>query len=170
MGALRTNDLGAHINELVLVKKKPTLGICLGMQLVAKVGYEYGVTSGFGWVDAEVKPLNAVGEHKVPNVGWCAVEPTRSSDLFQSMPDAPDFYFVHSYQMICKDAGNVLAVTQHSEPVTATVEYENIVATQFHPEKSQDQWSYLSRKLVVSDVMNGKENYPQIFNQRRTVS
>lgn len=126
------------LNVEALQKKKPTLGICLGMQVMAKKSYEGGEYEGLGWFDGEVIKL-PVSEHysKVPNIGWEEIH-YQTHHLFKNLPDRMDVYFVHSYYMKCQKESDVIATYDFGIPVTAAVLKNNIFATQFHPEKSQD--------------------------------
>lgn len=127
------------LNEHVIKKGKPTLGICLGMQVMAKVSYEGGTFECLGWFDAEVIKLNpAVNTLKVPNIGWNTIDYNRDLELFQGLPQDSDFYLVHSYQMKVSNESERVATYDYGETVTAAVLKDNIFATQFHPEKSQD--------------------------------
>tara|TARA_B100001250_G_C19804158_1_gene792457 strand:- start:1024 stop:1641 length:618 start_codon:yes stop_codon:yes gene_type:complete len=127
------------LNEEVLIKKKPVLGICLGMQVMAKCSFEGGKNDGLGWFDAEVikiSPSN-LKKHKVPNIGWNSIS-YKNVDLFKNIPKNIDLYFVHSYFMNCKNKEDIIASYDYEEKITAAVQKNNILATQFHPEKSQD--------------------------------
>ncbi len=123
------------LNQEVLVKKKHFLGICLGMQLIAQKSYEFGETTGLGWIDAEVVKFPQTNL-KVPHVGWNNVHFISQSKLFTNIPEDTDFYFVHSYYFQSQE--NV--TTAHCEygiDFSCAIQKENIFAVQFHPEKSQ---------------------------------
>jgi len=123
----------------VLEKGKPILGICLGMQAMAAKGYEMGEHQGLGWFDADVIRIQPNDSAlKVPHVGWNAIQYEEGYPLFKGLRPNPDFYFVHSYHMKCREASNVVAVCDYGGQLTAAVARDNIFATQFHPEKSQD--------------------------------
>ncbi len=127
------------LNEVVIQKGKPALGICLGMQIMAKKSYEDGEFEGLGWFDAEVVKLTpAEANMRVPNIGWNDVNYRKGIPLFKNLPDKPDFYLVHSYFMKTVNEADVVATYDYSQQVTAAVLKNNIFATQFHPEKSQD--------------------------------
>lgn len=127
------------LQEHVIDKGKPTLGICVGMQLMAQKGYEAGVWDGLKWFDSEVIKLHPDSPiMKVPNVGWCETKTESSFPLFNKLPQTPVFYYVHSYYMNCNDEKNVIAKYDFTHSVTAAIHKDNIVAAQFHPEKSQD--------------------------------
>jgi glutamine amidotransferase len=127
------------LNEEVILKEKPILGICLGMQVMAKTGYEGGKFAGFGWFDADVEIMNPDDKSlKIPHVGWNNISFKKDFPLLKNLPANPDVYFVHSYYMKCKNEDDVCATFDYGGIFTAAVCKKNISATQFHPEKSQD--------------------------------
>lgn len=127
------------LDEQVLKKGKPTLGICLGMQVMASTGTEGGSFDGLGWFDATVIKLNPIDTLKrVPNIGWNDVKYRTDTPLFKGLPPIVDFYLVHSYYMKPNDPSCIVASYDYDHLVTAAVLKNNIFATQFHPEKSQD--------------------------------
>lgn len=127
------------LNEEVLKKGKPTLGICLGMQVMANVSYEGGRHECLGWFEAEVIRLNpSAAEFKVPNIGWNKVSYYPQVHLFNGLNTSPDLYLVHSYQVRTANPDETVASYEHGEIVTAAIMKENIFGAQFHPEKSQD--------------------------------
>ncbi len=118
--------------------KKPILGICLGMQVMARKSYEYGEINGLGWIDAEIIKIDSSSPSiKVPHVGWNGINICKKSKLFKEIPNNSDVYFVHSYYMDCKDNTDVTATCDYGTKITAAIERDNLYATQFHPEKSQ---------------------------------
>jgi glutamine amidotransferase len=126
------------LDHLVLTKRVPVLGICLGFHLMAREGNEFRSEAGLGWIDASVVKLEAVGDDvRVPHVGWNDCKYTKESPLFLGIPDEALFYFTHSYYMQCSDRGDVSAISFHGKQFTAAVQRSNIFGTQFHPEKSQ---------------------------------
>lgn len=136
---LHKTGFAGELNECVLTARKPVLGICLGMQVMAAKGYENGEQDGLGWFDAEVVRISPfVPELKVPQIGWNEIEYDRNCFLFNDLPENPEFYFVHSYHMACTNAKDLAAYCDYGQKVTAAVIKENIFATQFHPEKSQE--------------------------------
>lgn len=137
------------LNEQVISQGKPTLGICLGMQVMCKVSHENGEHACLGWFDAEVVKLNpsSLGM-KVPNIGWNKTDYNKSIKLFDGLPATTDFYFVHSYHVKTKNPAEIAATYEYGETVTAAIYKDNIFATQFHPEKSQD----LGLKLLENFV------------------
>jgi len=136
---LKKNGLIEALEEAVLRRGKLILGICLGMQAMARKSVEGGEHPGLGWLEADVVRLNPNPPTlRVPQIGWNEIRYRRESPLFKSLPETPDFYFVHSYFVKCDDETIVEATCDYGGTVTAAVRKENIFATQFHPEKSQD--------------------------------
>ncbi|MBF0267973.1 MAG: imidazole glycerol phosphate synthase subunit HisH [Alphaproteobacteria bacterium] len=120
-------------------QRKPLLGICLGMQLLADLGEEHEPTQGLGLIPGKVTRLQPQEGARVPNIGWCGVEAAANSRLFSCAKTDPTFYFVHSYQFICESSGHVSATMRFgSTSVVAAVESGQTFGVQFHPEKSQD--------------------------------
>lgn len=136
---LESRGLVEALNEVVLKQGKPILGICLGMQAMARQSFEMGTYAGLGWFEGDVIRLTPSDPAlRVPQVGWNDVQYKPDRVLFAGLPPAPDFYFVHSYYLHCDHDEDVAGVCDYGGPVTASVQKNNIVATQFHPEKSQD--------------------------------
>lgn len=128
------------LQEEVLIKKKPFLGICVGMQVLTTIGFEKGAHPGLGWIPGSVQLLDTGAPGlKLPHVGWNDVEFPKNHPLFRKIHYEKDraFYFVHSYHLIPEDPSWVLATTEYGSPFVAAVAKNNITATQFHPEKSQ---------------------------------
>lgn len=140
MAAINASGLRPVLDRLALEERKPVLGVCLGMQLFARRSFEHGEHEGLGWLDAEVVPLKVAPPAKVPHVGWNAVSFSGPNAwLFDGLPDGEsDYYFVHSFHMVCADPADRIATCDHGGPVTAAVGRDNLIAAQFHPEKSQD--------------------------------
>jgi len=140
MEGLRKRDLVDALREEVLAKGKPFLGICLGMQLLADEGLEDGRHEGLGWIHGTVRRITTSDRRfKVPHMGWNDIEIERPSRLLDGLPEAPIFYFAHSYYFdpAPASAGAVTSTVQHGITLSATLEHKNICAVQFHPEKSQ---------------------------------
>jgi glutamine amidotransferase len=126
------------LNEKVITKKTPILGICLGMQLFAKKSEE-GTVPGLGWVDAEVIKFRTEQEKtnmKIPHIGWNYIRTTKESKLFNDMNGEERFYFVHSYHLEPKNKDDIIALTHYGYYFTSAIETGNIVGVQYHPEKS----------------------------------
>jgi glutamine amidotransferase len=127
------------LNEHVHTHGKPILGICLGMQVMATLGLEGGENKGLGWFDATVVKLAPEDPGlRVPNIGWNDISFDPDVFLFKGLPRHADFYHVHSFFMKTTNPQDVVATYEHGQKVTAAVLKDNIFATQFHPEKSQD--------------------------------
>ena len=138
------------LDEQVLQKGKPILGICLGMQVMAKKGLEGSENQGLGWFDATVVRLAPSDlELRVPNIGWNDISFDPDVFLFRGLPKNADFYHVHSYFMDATYANDVVATYEYSQRVTAAVLKDNIFATQFHPEKSQDHGLKILENFMV---------------------
>jgi glutamine amidotransferase len=125
------------LNELVLQRRVPVLGICLGFQLMAREGFEFGRSEGLGWLDAEVVRLEPGAPLRVPHMGWNDSVLERPCPLFDGIPPGALFYFTHSYHVRCLDPEDVVATSDHGHPFVAAVQRGHIFGTQFHPEKSQ---------------------------------
>ena len=137
-GIKKIPELNETLNEFVLEKKKPILGICVGMQLFAKIGYESKETEGFGWIDAEVRKINNINKKlKLPHMGWNEIEFKKDCFLFSNIKNKAHMYFIHSYEFMTKQKDCIVATTDYGNPIIVSVAKENIVGTQFHPEKSQ---------------------------------
>lgn len=127
------------LERTVIERGRPFLGICVGMQLMADRGLEHGSHPGLGWIPGEVCLLEPADKRlKIPHMGWNELQPVNAGHPFLAGIVAGDHaYFVHSFAIRCKDKAHVLASVQYGEPVTAIVGRDNMVGTQFHPEKSQ---------------------------------
>ena len=129
------------VEEVAIAKARPFLGICVGMQLMSERGLEKTVTKGFGWIAGDVKEITPADPAlKIPQIGWNTIDLNRKHPLFSGIATGPKglhAYFVHSYHLEATKPDEVLAVADYGGPVTATVARDNLVGTQFHPEKSQ---------------------------------
>jgi len=126
------------LEESVLIKKKPFLGICVGMQLLAETGYENGVHQGLGWIKGSIKKLK-VKKLKLPHMGWNNIQIINNSYEMSFEQKNNDYYFVHSYFFDCFDKKNIIASTQYGLDFPSIIGKENIYGVQFHPEKSSEQ-------------------------------
>jgi imidazole glycerol-phosphate synthase subunit HisH len=124
------------LNRTVIENGKPFLGICVGMQLMARVGREFGDTPGLGWIDGEVVRL-APGDAtlKIPHMGWNELRIVQAHPVLDGIEEGTHAYFVHSFELRARE--DVLATTDYGAAVTAMIGRNNLVGTQFHPEKSQ---------------------------------
>lgn len=133
---LRRHGLDAILNEAVLVKRKPILGICVGMQLMASSSEENGLHAGLDWIPGRVVKLDLPSGYPIPHVGWNDLQVQQRSALFDRTGRSLNFYFDHSYHYCC-DPKFVSATCDYDVRVVASIERDNIFGVQFHPEKSQ---------------------------------
>ena len=125
------------LNEITIINKKPLLGICVGFQMFADVGYEETETQGLGWISGKVSKIdNQNGKFKLPHIGWNELNIVKVSQIFKDIKNKSHMYFVHSYEFIPEDKDVISATTDYSSSIVCSVEKENIFGTQFHPEKS----------------------------------
>ena len=125
------------LNEFVITNKKPLLGICVGLQMFADIGYEETETKGLGWISGKVSKIdNQNGKFKLPHIGWNQINILKESKIFRNIENNSHMYFVHSYEFIPNDKNVISATTDYSSNIVCSVEKENIFGTQFHPEKS----------------------------------
>tara|TARA_B100001996_G_scaffold275048_1_gene215799 strand:- start:99 stop:725 length:627 start_codon:yes stop_codon:yes gene_type:complete len=131
------NGLVDTLNDFAINNKKPLLGICVGLQMFADVGYEEIETKGLGWISGKVSKINNQnGKYKLPHIGWNQINIVKESKIFKDIKNKSHMYFVHSYEFIPKDRNIVSATIEYSSNIVCSVEKENIFGTQFHPEKS----------------------------------
>ena len=131
------NGLSETLYEFVINEKKPILGICVGLQMFADVGYEEEETKGFGWISGKVSKIdNQSGKFKLPHIGWNQINIVKDSKIYKDIKNNSHMYFVHSYEFIPNDKNVISATTDYSSNIVCSVEKENIFGTQFHPEKS----------------------------------
>ncbi|MDP3920143.1 MAG: imidazole glycerol phosphate synthase subunit HisH [Candidatus Omnitrophota bacterium] len=147
MERLRRLGFVRALEENVREKKKPFLGICLGMQLLATKGFEFGEHAGLGWIEGEVRRLESP-DLPVPHVGWNDVAVTQSSPLLEGIGDKADFYFVHSYHFEAAQPDSVTATCEYGQRFAASVSHGNIFGVQFHPEKSQKAGKHLLENFL----------------------
>jgi glutamine amidotransferase len=140
-GLDRVAGMVEALEEAVRQRGKPFLGICVGAQLLATRGLEHETTRGLDWIAGDVAPIRPHGAtYKIPHMGWNTVDLKRSHPVLDGIRTGSDglhAYFVHSYQLYATDPADVVAIADYGGPVTAIVARQNIVGTQFHPEKSQ---------------------------------
>ncbi len=149
MQNLKELNLIESLNEAVLIKKTPILGICLGMQLMARSSEE-GNSVGLGWVDAEVVPFTVSDtfKFKVPHTGWNSIQKQKESSTNNGLSDEEYFYFVHSFHFLCTEKLDILHTTSYDYEFTSAVEKENILGVQYHPEKSHEAGLTLLKNFI----------------------
>jgi glutamine amidotransferase len=131
------NGLVETLNDFAINKKKPLLGICVGLQMFADVGYEEIETKGLGWISGKVSKIdNHNGKYKLPHIGWNQINILKESKIFKDIKNNSHMYFVHSYELVPEDKKVISATTEYSSNIVCSIEKENIFGTQFHPEKS----------------------------------
>ena len=152
LGIKKISGLIETLNEFVLVKQKPIFGICVGMQLFAKIGYESQETKGFGWIDGEVRKINNMNKKlKLPHMGWNEVKLKKNCFLFSNIKNNSHMYFIHSYEFKTKQKDYIVATTDFGNSITVSIEKKNIIGTQFHPEKSQK-----NGLIILENFLNWK--------------
>jgi len=152
ISVLNSRGFSAALDDVVLKRGRPIMGICLGLQAMARRSFEGGEHAGLGWFEADVVRITPSDSTlRVPHVGWNDITCRESCPMFKGLPARPDFYFVHSFYMKCADPNDIQATADYGGPVLASVLKNNIFATQFHPEKSQE---YGQR--VIENFLNWK--------------
>ena len=122
------------LNEFAVTNKKPLLGICVGLQMFADLGYEEIETKGLGWISGKVSKIdNQNGAYKLPHIGWNQINIVKDSRIFKDIENNSHMYFVHSYEFIPDNKDVISATTDYSSKIVCSVEKENIFGTQFHP-------------------------------------
>ena len=133
----KIEGLSDTLNNFVNTDRKPLLGICVGLQMFADIGYEETETKGLGWIPGKVSKINNQnGKYKLPHIGWNQINIVKDSKIFQNIENNSHMYFVHSYEFIPEDKNVISATTDYSSNIVCSIEKENIFGTQFHPEKS----------------------------------
>ncbi len=131
------NGLIDTLKEFAIINNKPLLGICVGLQMFADVGYEEAETKGLGWIPGKVSRIdNQNGKFKLPHIGWNEIEIQKESKIFKDIKNKSHMYFVHSYEFIPEDKSVISATTDYSSKIVCSIERDNLFGTQFHPEKS----------------------------------
>ena len=145
----KIEGLNETLNQFVFDQKKPLLGICVGMQMFADVGYEENETKGLGWISGKVSKIdNQNQKFKLPHIGWNEITITKDSSIFKNIDNKSHMYFVHSYEFIPEDKSVISSTTDYSTNIVCSVEKDNIFGTQFHPEKSDK----LGLKLIENFI------------------
>jgi glutamine amidotransferase len=125
------------LKEFAITNNKPLLGICVGLQMFADVGYEEAETKGLGWIPGKVSKIdNQNGKFKLPHIGWNEIEIQKESKILKDIKNKSHMYFVHSYEFIPEDKSVISATTDYSSKIVCSIERDNLFGTQFHPEKS----------------------------------
>ena len=133
----KINGLVDTLSEFAINNKKPLLGICVGLQMFADIGYEETETEGLGWISGKVSKIdNQNGKYKLPHIGWNQINIVKDSKIFKNIENNSHMYFVHSYEFVPEDKSVISATTDYSSNVVCAAEKGNIFGTQFHPEKS----------------------------------
>ena len=131
------NGLVDTLNEFVINHKKPILGICVGLQMFADIGYEESETKGLGWISGKVSKIdNQQGKYKLPHIGWNEIDIVKKSQIYKAIENKSHMYFVHSYEFIPEDKSVVSATTDYSSNIVCSVEKEIIFGNKFHTVKS----------------------------------
>jgi imidazole glycerol-phosphate synthase subunit HisH len=131
------NGLVDTLNEFAINNKKPLLGICVGLQMFADIGYEESETKGLGWISGKVSRIdNKQGKFKLPHIGWNEIDIVKKSQIYKGIENKSHMYFVHSYEFIPEDKSVISATTDYSSKIVCSAEKENLFGAQFHPEKS----------------------------------
>ena len=133
----KINGLTDALTEFAISNKKPLLGICVGLQMFADIGYEETETKGLGWISGKVSKIdNQNGKYKLPHIGWNQINIVKQSKIFENIENNSHMYFVHSYEFIPENKDVISATTDYSSNIVCSIEKNNIFGTQFHPEKS----------------------------------
>ena len=145
----KINGLIDTLNEFAITNKNPLLGICVGLQMFADIGYEETETKGLGWISGKVSKIdNQNGKYKLPHIGWNQINIVKDSKIFKSIENNSHMYFVHSYEFIPNDKSVIVATTDYCKNIVCSIEKENIFGTQFHPEKSEKGGLQLIKNFI----------------------
>lgn len=137
-GVAAVPGLEEALREAVIARGRPFLGICVGMQLMAERGLEFEIVDGFGWIAGEVVAIEPNDPTlKIPHMGWNELTPRSDHPVLAGLPAGTHVYFVHGFELYPSDPANVLAETDYGGPIVAAVGRDNLIGTQFHPDKSQ---------------------------------
>jgi glutamine amidotransferase len=149
MSNLKELNLLETLHEAVLVKQKPILGICLGMELMAKESEE-GHAEGLGWLDAEAINFKVSDKikYKIPCIGWNQICIKKKSSLMNNIPELSEFYFLHSYHLKINNQSDILNETRYDYCYPSAIEKDNIFGVQYHPEKSHDAGAQLLKNFI----------------------
>jgi len=146
---LKKKGFDEQIYKNVIIKGKLILGICLGMQLLSDIGYEYGVHKGLGLINSKVIKFKKINNSfKIPHIGWNDINILKKDNIFKRIEDFTDYYFVHSYHLVPRKKSIITSECEYGEKFVSSIQEDNIYATQFHPEKSQEQGIELLKNWV----------------------
>ena len=138
-GLMAVPGLEPALHEAVMIRARPFLGICVGMQLLADAGREFETVEGLGWIGGDVAPIEPADPAlKIPHMGWNEIEPRSAHPLLTGLGAGVHAYFVHSYHFRVADPADLIASTDYGGPLAAVIGRDNLAGTQFHPEKSQE--------------------------------
>jgi glutamine amidotransferase len=138
-GLIAVPGLERALHEAVMIRARPFLGICVGMQLMAQAGREFETVEGLSWIAGEVVAIDPADPAlKIPHMGWNEIEPRRAHPLLAGLGSGVHAYFVHSYHFRLTDPADLVAITDYGGPLAAVIARDNVAGTQFHPEKSQE--------------------------------
>ena len=148
-GLMAVSGLEAALHEAVMIRARPFLGICVGMQLLADAGREFETVEGLGWIGGDVAPIEPADPAlKIPHMGWNQIEPRSAHPLLAGLGIGVHAYFVHSYHFRLADTADLVASTDYGGPLAAVIGHDNLAGTQFHPEKSQEGGLRLIRNFL----------------------
>jgi glutamine amidotransferase len=148
-GLAAVSGLEEALHEAVILRGRPFLGICVGMQLMAERGREFETTDGLGWIGGEVVAIEPSDPAlKIPHMGWNEIEPRAAHPLLTGISGGAHAYFVHSYHFVLAEPSDLIAITDYGGPLSAIVGRDNVAGTQFHPEKSQEAGLRLIRNFL----------------------
>jgi glutamine amidotransferase len=152
MQRLKDSDLFETLQEAVVGRGKPVLGVCVGMQMLGKSSEE-GSEPGLGWIDGEVSKIkfpSGMPRGLLPHMGWSTIKSKIGEPLLQGLDEELGFYFLHSYQFVCHDAADVIATADYAAPFSCAVRRGNVYGVQFHPEKSHHNGIRLLKNFAES--------------------
>ena len=147
MEKIKNNLPMTLLADEVILNKKPFLGICVGMQVLATYGLEFGKNEGLGWIDGTVDIIDS-GNNPLPHIGWNNVNSIQESKLMKGLEKINDFYFVNSYCFKAKSEDHIIAKTTYHDKFASIIGKENILGVQFHPEKSQSAGQMIIRNFL----------------------
>ena len=148
-GLNNINGLVDTLNEFAINNKKPLLGICVGLQMFADIGFEEVETKGLGWISGKVSKIdNQNGKYKLPHIGWNEIKIVKDSKIFKDIENNSHMYFVHSYEFVPEEKSVISATTNYSSNIVCSIEKDNIFGTQFHPEKSDTVGLQLIKNFI----------------------